>query len=152
MRNKIYTEGDCKYSPFTSLFFNRGNFKRKYKKAFCLKNARQKLFTLPLATELLKPLPLIQATKFITAPKEFYLTGTKTINFFPIPERPTKYTVITVDDIEELSLDDNSLLNTDFDNFLIEYANIRLSIGNEYEVSQEQQVMANIYSQIHSKF
>ena len=67
-------------------------------------------------------------------------------------ERPTKYTVITVDDIEELSLDDNSLLNTDFDNFLIEYANIRLSIENEYEVSQEQQVMANIYSQIHSKF
>ena len=82
------------------------------------------------------------------APKEFYLTGTQTINFFPIPERPTKFTVITVDDIKELTLQDNSPLNTEFDDFLIEYANIRLSIGNEYEVSQEQQVMANIYSQI----
>ena len=82
------------------------------------------------------------------APKEFYLTGTQTINFFPIPEVETKYTILTVDDIEELSLKDDSPLNTEFDDFLIEYAAIRLEIGNEYDVSQEQQVMSNIYSQI----
>ena len=81
-------------------------------------------------------------------PREFYLTGTQTINFFPIPEVETKYTVLTVDDVEELSLNDNSPLNTEFDDFLIEYAAIRLEIGNEYDVSQEQQVMSNIYSQI----
>ena len=80
--------------------------------------------------------------------KEFYLTGDKTINFFPVPETDTKYSILTVDDIEEITLNDNSPLNTEFDDFLVEYVNIRLSIGNEYDVSQETQIMMNIYSQI----
>lgn len=81
-------------------------------------------------------------------PKEFYLTGTQTINFFPTPTEPTPYTIRTVDDIAELVWEDNSPLNTEFDDFLIEYAVIRLGVGNEYDMTQESQLMANIAAQI----
>lgn len=82
------------------------------------------------------------------APKEFFLTGTQTINFFPIPAIATKYTIRTVDDIEELALGDNSPLNTEFDDVLIEYATIRLGVGNEFDMTQESMMMANITTQI----
>ena len=81
-------------------------------------------------------------------PKEFYLTGSQTITFVPIPLKDTKYTVSTVDDLEELTLSDDSPLNTEFDDLLIEYATIRLSVGNEYNMTQETQLMSEIYGQI----
>ena len=81
-------------------------------------------------------------------PTDFYLTGLQTINLFPSPERETKCTVLYVKDFEELTLEDKSPLNTDFDDFLIEYGTIRLGMRDEFDVSQEQQLMANIYSQI----
>ena len=81
-------------------------------------------------------------------PTDFFLTGTKTINFFPRPLSSKDYTVRTVDDIRELDWDDNSPLLTEFDDFLIEYAAIRLSVGNEFDMTQENQLMANIVAQI----
>ena len=81
-------------------------------------------------------------------PKYFFLTGTKTINFYPIPSSNRRYTIRTVDDIEELNWNGTSPLLTEFDDFLIEYATIRLSFGNEYDMSQESQLMANIVAQI----
>ena len=81
-------------------------------------------------------------------PKEFYLTGTQTINFYPIPDAPTPYTIRTVNDITELAMNGTSPLNTEFDDLLIEYATIRLSVGNEYDMTQESQLLANIYAQI----
>ena len=82
------------------------------------------------------------------APREFFLTGTQTINFFPVPNNETKYTVRTVDDIEELVWTDKSPLNTEFDDYLVEYAALRLSVGNEYDMTQEAQLMAQIAAQI----
>lgn len=81
-------------------------------------------------------------------PEEFYRTGAQTIGFYPIPNVATKYTIIQVDDIEELTIADKSPLNTEFDDFIVEYSVIRLSISNEYDISQESQVMANIYDQV----
>ena len=81
-------------------------------------------------------------------PREFFLSGSQTLNFFPIPKKPTKYTVRTVDDIDEIEWTGKSPLNTEFDDFLIEYAAIRLSVGNEYDMTQETQLMANIAAQI----
>ena len=81
-------------------------------------------------------------------PTKFYLTGDKTINFYPIPVVATPYTIRTVDDIEELTWDDNSPLNTEYDDFIVEYAAIRMSLGNEYDMAQESQLMANIVAQI----
>ena len=81
-------------------------------------------------------------------PAEFYLTGSKTINFYPTPTEPTPYVICTVDDIKELVWKDKSPLLTEFDDFLVEYATIRLSIGEEYDMTQESQLMANIANQI----
>ena len=81
-------------------------------------------------------------------PTDFCLIGEKTINFFPAPRYETKYSVLMIDDIEELSMSDNSPLNTEFDDFLVEYATVRLAVGNEFDMTQEQQIMSNIYSQI----
>ncbi len=81
-------------------------------------------------------------------PRAFYRTGSRTIHFVPIPDKTTGYTIRYVPDLEELTIDDTSPLLTEYDDFLIEYATIRLSIGNEYDVSQEQVIMGNIISQI----
>ena len=77
-------------------------------------------------------------------PREFYLTGTQTINFFPTPNSPTEYVIRTVDDIDELAWEDKSPLNNEFDDFLVEYVSVRLSVGNEYDMTQESQMMSNI--------
>lgn len=87
-------------------------------------------------------------SKTAEKPTGFYLTGTKTINFFPTPTTETKYKILTVDDIEEIGWDGESPLLTEFDDFLIEYVTIRLSVGEEYDMTQETQLMANIVAQI----
>lgn len=81
-------------------------------------------------------------------PEKFYLTGSQTINFYPTPREPTPYTIRTVDDIKELTWEDDSPLLTEFDDFLVEYATIRLGVGNEFDMTQESQLMANIAAQI----
>ncbi len=80
--------------------------------------------------------------------KLFYRTGLRNIHLWPSPTVKTAYTIDKIDDITEVGLDDVSPLLSDFDDFLVEYASLRLSIGNEYEESQEQQIMVNIYTQI----
>ena len=81
-------------------------------------------------------------------PKEFFLTGTQTINIYPAPSTGTSYTIRTIDDIAEIEWSGKSPLNTEYDDFLVEYAAIRLSVGNEYDMTQESQLMANIVAQI----
>lgn len=81
-------------------------------------------------------------------PCSFYRAGMTEIRLWPVPEMVTAYTVLYVDDIDEVTASDVSPLGTEFDDFLIEYAATRLSVGNEFDMSQEQQIMANIYGQI----
>ena len=81
-------------------------------------------------------------------PEVFYRTGIATINLYPIPNETTAYTIVSIDDLDELTLKDKSPLLTEFDDFLVEYAVTRLSITNEYDVAQESQVLANIVNQI----
>lgn len=80
-------------------------------------------------------------------PREFYFAG-DSIYLCPATTEDTIFTVRKIDDIEELTWEDNSPLPTEFDDFLVEYATIRLSAGNEYEMTQESQLMANIVAQI----
>ena len=81
-------------------------------------------------------------------PKEFYLTGEKTIHFVPIPNQKMKFTMMYVPDIEELTIEDKSPLLTEMDDFLVEYAAIRISIADEFSMAEEAQIMSNIYQQI----
>ena len=98
----------------------------------------------------------LQATNFRHIPDDdeqgpptaYYKTGLKTIHFWPPPMVETMYIIDTIDDIDEVTIDGVSPLITDFDDFLMEYVSLRLAIGNEYDESQETQIMMNIYNQI----
>ncbi len=81
-------------------------------------------------------------------PRLYYKTGLKTVHIWPEPEQETGYTIDTIDDIEEVGLEDRSPLLDEFDDFLIEYGALRLAIGNEYDESQETQIMMQIHNQI----
>lgn len=81
-------------------------------------------------------------------PYSYFMTGIDTINFYPIPDRDIPYSIIAVGDIVEVTSTDHSPFPTEFDDFLIEYAVIRLSVSNEFDVSQEQQIMSSIIQQI----
>ena len=77
-------------------------------------------------------------------PRAWYKLGANRLRLVPIPKKEIGYTVRLIEDLEELSMEDRSPLLTDFDDFLIEYAVIRLPIDNEYDVSQEMQLFSNI--------
>ena len=85
-------------------------------------------------------------------PYAYFITGLKTINLYPIPDKPINYEILAVEDIKEMTLsdDDNgkSPFPNEFDDMLIEYALIRLSMGNEFDMSQEMSVMSQIVAQL----
>ena len=81
-------------------------------------------------------------------PRCFYRVGLQTLKLHPRPRAETAYTVRTIDDIDELHFDDETPLLNDFDDFLIEYAIYRLSLDNEFDMTQEQQLIASITQQI----
>ena len=80
--------------------------------------------------------------------KYFYRTGWQGIKFYPKPKNETAYTIKKIDDYEELKFEDETQLMNDFDDFLLEFATMRLSIDNEYDATQEQQILSAIQSQI----
>ena len=89
--------------------------------------------------------------KFLVGrPKCFYRAGLQTLKVFPKPRAETGYTVRTVNDVEELRFDDVTPLLNEFDDFLIEYADYRLALTDEFDMTQEQQIIANIHQQIAS--
>ena len=83
-------------------------------------------------------------------PYAYFITGLKTINLYPMPD--INYEILAVEDIKEMTLsdDDNgkSPFPNEFDDMLIEYALIRLSMGNEFDMSQEMSVMSQIVVQL----
>lgn len=81
-------------------------------------------------------------------PDVYYLTGEKTVNVYPVPRKDTWYEILAVPDVDELGMEDSTPLLSDFDDLLLEFANVRLSITNEYDVSADSQVMSSINSQI----
>ena len=78
----------------------------------------------------------------------FYRVGLQSLKVFPVPKFETAFTVRTIDDFEELKFEDKTPLLNDFDDFLIEFATMRLSIYNEYDATPEQQILSAIQSQI----
>lgn len=81
-------------------------------------------------------------------PIGFYRVGLQSVKVFPKPQSETAWTIRTIDDFEELHFEDSTPLINDFDDFLLEYAFMRLSIDNNYDMTQEQQIVANIHAQI----
>lgn len=67
---------------------------------------------------------------------------------YPPPKFETTVTIRFVEDISELRLEDTTPLLNEFDDFLIEYATYRLALTEEFDMTQEQQIIANIHQQI----
>ena len=81
-------------------------------------------------------------------PVAYYMMGVNKLFFYPTPDADISYSIIYVGDLKEVTLNDNSPFPNDFDDFLIEYAVIRLSVGNEFDVTQETTIMSSILEQI----
>lgn len=84
------------------------------------------------------------------SPALYYLTGQQTMNLYPIPNVDMEYMVRVVGSANELDIDGQSPLSDDLDDFIIEYACIRLSFANEFDMSQETQLLGVLIDQIKS--
>lgn len=81
-------------------------------------------------------------------PEVYYLTGDRTVNFYPLPRADMSYDILAVEDMDDLTIDDSTPLLNEYDDLLVEFANVRLSVENEYDVSADSQIMSTIQSQI----
>ncbi|WP_295155157.1 hypothetical protein [Selenomonas sp. AE3005] len=81
-------------------------------------------------------------------PEVYYVTGDRTVNLYPVPKANTGYDILVVQDFDELTIEDDTPLLNEFDDLLLEYANVRLSVENEYDVSADSQIMSTIQAQI----
>lgn len=81
-------------------------------------------------------------------PECYYMRGFSTIRIHPIPCRPVSYIVIYTPQIPYLCIHDHTPFPNDFDSLIVEYANARLNMTNEYDMSQEMSVVQAITSQI----
>lgn len=85
-------------------------------------------------------------------PKFYYLTGFCNVNVFPVPDEEYSYRIDGVRDIGELTnVTDVSPFPSEYDDFLYEYAIMRASFGNEFDMTQETGLVAQIISQIEEK-
>lgn len=85
------------------------------------------------------------------APKHYFVTGFRNIHLWPVPQDSVEYCIYAIPDIEILRLpEDEFPLTNELEDFVIEYAGIRASISNEFEVSQETSIMSSIVSQLES--
>lgn len=83
-------------------------------------------------------------------PKAYYLQGNQTLKLWPVADKTYEYSVTAVGDMERLTLEDETPLPNEMDDFVQEYAIYRMSMTNEFDMSQENNVMANIAQQIMS--
>lgn len=81
-------------------------------------------------------------------PQVYYVTGDRTVNFYPVPRQDTWYEILAVEDMEDLTMDDNTPLLNEYDDLIVEFANVRLSVENEYDVSADSQIMSTIQAQV----
>lgn len=83
-------------------------------------------------------------------PAAYYITGFNSVVLYPSPTEDIIYNVFFVPDSKEIcdcQCSDSPLPN-DFDDALMEYVIIRLSMGNEFDMSQETSVMQIIVNQV----
>lgn len=82
-------------------------------------------------------------------PQSYFVTGFGTVNVWPIPTMDCTYKVLGIPDMEILKeLDDVFPMMNELSDFVVEYASIRSSLTNEFDVSQETSIMSSIISQI----
>ena len=102
------------------------------------------------ALKVTSPLKITNMNDTAENPTAYYLCGFDKLALYPIPTKPTDYAVFYVPDTEEVTIKGKSPFPNDFDDALIEYVIIRMSIGNEFDMSQEFTVMQTVTDQVQS--
>lgn len=81
-------------------------------------------------------------------PSCYYLQGFFTIKLWPVPDADMSCSVLYVRDMPLLAITDTSPFPMEIDDFLVEYTILRASLGNEFEMSQEHQIIGMITGQV----
>lgn len=84
-------------------------------------------------------------------PKFYVVVAKSTIAVYPIPDKAMPYFVTTVNGFKEQGLDDDSFFGDDYDDSLIEFTAMRLSMLDEFDESVEAQLLAEIRSNVRNK-
>lgn len=85
-------------------------------------------------------------------PNKYCIVGKGKIRVFPIPKENSKYSVVAVPVAQDVELDDDSPFLEDFNDCLVEFVALRLSMIDEFDQSQEttllQQISNNVIMKI----
>jgi hypothetical protein len=84
-------------------------------------------------------------------PKYYYLSGTNCIKVWPVCDKPYSYSIMAIGDFEPMDINSETPVPNEFDDFVQEYAIIRMSVTNEFDISQENSIMSNIIQQVTSR-
>ena len=84
--------------------------------------------------------------KLPSIPTSYTLNNFNTLTISPAPIKDCEVEIDYVPDSKELTLDDVTPLPLDFDDALIEYVIIRLSMSNEFDVTQEATLMQTVFA------
>ena len=80
--------------------------------------------------------------------KKYVLLNGREILFFPIPQKDQEFKVMGVFDQPRLSPTSNTPFNSDIDNLIFEYVILRAGMGDQFQMSQETQLMQVIATQV----
>lgn len=87
--------------------------------------------------------------RFMDVPTGYYLSGYDKIKVWPLPNRPVDYHLEAIKDFEPMTLQDEDLpVPTGIEDFVYEYCVLRASFTNEFDMSQETQLMTTIINGI----
>ena len=81
-------------------------------------------------------------------PEAYYLLGLTGLQLHPIADGAYAYSALYVPEYEPLTLVSTLPLPSDYDDVLTEYVSIRAQYRNEFDMSQEMQLMATLVDQI----
>lgn len=82
-------------------------------------------------------------------PDSYYMIGHSLIKVWPIPNETYTYSLVAVKDMESLTdYTSTSPFPREVDDFLYEYVSVRASLTNEFDMSQENSIMASILQQV----
>lgn len=82
-------------------------------------------------------------------PQGYFVTGFGKINVWPVSSEDVEYSIMAIRDMVLLrNLDDEFPMMNELVDFVVEYACIRASMTNEFDLSQETSVMGSVVSQI----
>lgn len=92
---------------------------------------------------------LIDDTTEVGQPTQYFLQGLQKIRVYPVPDVDYSYEILAIKDVPRLeSTDEKSPFPDDFDDWLYEYAVLRASMANEFDMTQETSVMSTIVQQV----